>query len=262
MNLFDDENEIIEFFQLLGDEDVLLLNNKISTYKIFKYISETKQWKNWICSSGKADPPPDFYSDKYKLMMEVMRIDDHAFKNKKGKLVNPVNIKESELQAEIRKHANITDTTKVIVNAVTGLPTREDHNYDFYLKNFSRVINKHKENVELYKTNHKGYKLVFFLFDESSAYVEVDTKEIAQKGVKQGEPFIGRPHYFFLDKAFIDILKDCGADYVVWYTPFKHIDTHGIVPQLPKIVVIDIKKLNKLNCIETYDSDYIMSSEE
>ena len=262
MNLFDDENEIMEFFHLSGEADVLLLNNSFSTHKIFTHISESKHWKNWICSSGKDEPPPDYYSDKYKLMMEVMRVDDHAYKNKKGKLVNPVNIKESELQAEIRKHANITDTTKVIVNAVTGLPTREDHNYDFYVNNFTRVVYKHKENVDLYRKNHSGYKLIFFIFDESSAYVKVDTKELAKKGVEQGEPFVGFPHNFFLDRAFIDVIKECGADYVVWYTPFKHIDTHGVEPQLPKIVVIDVKKLSNPDYIEIYDSDYIMSSEE
>lgn len=262
MNLFDNENEIIEFFKMGGCEEVLFLNNNISTNKIFKYISKPKHWKNWICSSGKDEPPPDYYSDKYKLMMEVMRIDDHAFKNKKGKLVNPVNIRESEIQAEIRKHAKITGTTKIIVNAVSGLPTREDHNYDFYLKNFSRVINNHKESVELYRSNHKGYKLIFFLFDESSAYVRVDTKELADRGAKHGEMFIGDSHRFFLDKAFVDVIKECGADYVVWYTPFKYIDTHGVFPQLPKVIVIDVKNLDELNYIESYDPDYIMSCEE
>jgi hypothetical protein len=34
-------------------------------------------------------------------MMDVMRVDDHSFENKKGKLVNPTNSRESEIQAEL-----------------------------------------------------------------------------------------------------------------------------------------------------------------
>lgn len=42
--------------------------------------------------------PPDYYSDDLKLMMDVMRIDDHSHKNKKGKKVNHTYAWESQME--------------------------------------------------------------------------------------------------------------------------------------------------------------------
>ena len=49
-------------------------------------------------------------------MMEVMRIDDHAFVNEKGKIINPVNARESALQNEIKSNLpeHIRDTVTII----------------------------------------------------------------------------------------------------------------------------------------------------
>ena len=43
-------------------------------------------WKTWIDASSKNALPPDFYNNKFKLMMDVMRIDDHTFVDKNGNL--------------------------------------------------------------------------------------------------------------------------------------------------------------------------------
>ena len=90
-------------------------------------------------------PPPDFYNDKLKLMMDVMRIDDHAFESKNGKIVNPTNQRESVIQKQIRKSGlldSFPNVKNVIVTAVTDLTTDEDHNYKFYYSNFERVLMK------------------------------------------------------------------------------------------------------------------------
>ena len=43
----------------------------------FLSLKSERKFKNWINSSGKDALPPDFYSKKYKFMLEVMRTDDY-----------------------------------------------------------------------------------------------------------------------------------------------------------------------------------------
>lgn len=40
---------------------------------------------------------------------------------------------------------------ELIINAHTNLPTDEDHNYQYYYKNFTRVVEHHKKSIDLYK---------------------------------------------------------------------------------------------------------------
>ena len=134
MNFFDDESKIIECLQDVQLNKVFLSNDIAAVKEIFASIHDTEEWKLWSNSSGKSDPPPDFYNDKLKVMMDVMRIDDHAFENKNGKIVNPTNQQESMIQKEIRKSGmldNFPNVKDVMVTAVTDLPTAEDHNYKF-----------------------------------------------------------------------------------------------------------------------------------
>lgn len=105
-------------------------------------ISDKTNWENWINSSGKDDPPPDFYSDKYRIMMDVMRVDDHERTGNRGKLFNPVRQRERMLHKEITDKFGISPDSKVEIhiNAYTGLSSYEDHNYTLYKNNFRRVI--------------------------------------------------------------------------------------------------------------------------
>ena len=91
VNFFDYESKIIECLQGVQLNKVFLSNDIIAVKEVFTSIHDAEKWKLWSNSSGKSDPPPDFYNDKLKVMMDVMRIDDHAFENKNGKIVNPTN---------------------------------------------------------------------------------------------------------------------------------------------------------------------------
>ena len=101
MNLFDDENKIIEHFQRIQDKEVFFpkLDDKIES--LYKSIHELNEWTSWKYSAGKDDPPPDYYNENMSVMMDVMRVDDHAFLSKKGKVVNPTNAGESKLRKEL-----------------------------------------------------------------------------------------------------------------------------------------------------------------
>lgn len=238
----------------------LLLNDSVAVREIFASIHDPEEWKLWSDSSGKSDPPPDFYNDKLKLMMDVMRIDDHAFESKNGKIVNPTNQRESVIQKQIRKSGlldSFPNVKNVIVTAVTDLPTDEDHNYKFYYSNFERVLMKHNNQIDLYGKNHPGYKTIFLVLDESSAYFEMES--IMDNGVIKG-----KPHYWFWDNSFVNILKKLNIDYLIWYAPFKYYE----VPlgeeksDLPEVCVIDIKNINQNGSyLNSYDISKMKSVE-
>lgn len=257
MNYFDDERNIIENFQNVSTRETLLITHRQESKKIFESINNKRNWKYWTFSGNKSDPPPDFYSDKYKLMMDVMRVDDHTHKVK-GKLINETNAKESKIQNELKCNGlkDIFPNANFIVNAITDLPTEKDHSYLWYKESFARVLNEHNNKVELYKKNHLGYKIIFFVFDESSLYLEANEK-IDNK--KLGMEIKGRIHVFFEDEEFLNIIKNLDIDYLIWYAPYKYAESiYGLV-ELPKVVIYDLKNID----IETinYNENLMVSAE-
>ena len=264
MNFYDDERMIIEDFQMTSNDEVHFPFRSHGAVEVFKAVRNTRKWANWTYNAGKADPPPDFFSEKYQLMMQVMRIDDHAFVNEKGILINPVNMRESKLQKEIREKIKESqpdadlDSIKIVVNAVTDLPSNQDHNYQFYCANFQRALDKHIKKIPLYRSNHPDKKLVFFVCDESTAYVQVDDPEFAKRGPMEGEPFSAALVWHFMDKRFVDVFRNADIDYLIWYAPYKRF--WGASVQPPKVCVFDVKNYNYKHIVE-YPEELITSSE-
>lgn len=254
----EDEKNIIEDFQLLDFKEILLLSEADDVENILNTILDKEHWKLWTDSSGKADLPPDFFNDSLGLMMDVMRVDDHGFV-KRGKTINPTRAREHELEKEIQKSGIVEacHNAKLIINAVTNLPTNEDHNYSFYADNFSRTVKKHLSNIENYRRNHPGYKTVFFVYDESSMYFCVEKKG---RIIRKGEMFSGYPHLWFLDKRFTDVFISSEIDYLIWFTPYKYFDAINPPCELPRACIFDAKCLNEDTV--AYEAEYMMSCEE
>lgn len=275
MNFFDDEVKIIEKFQNVKTQEVFFPLQTENVISVFNTIYDKNNWGHWKNNSGKSDPPPDFFSEKYNVMMEVMRVDDHAHYNEKGVLINPVNQRESMIQKEIRQNFLSRDPKfdfsklNIIVNALSGLPTNEDHNYHFYYDNFKRVLKKHMDSIPLYKENHPNKKLIFFIFDESTGYLVTD-EQTAKKKLEAGEYFNADPVLHFLDKKFIDVFRNIDIDYLIWYAPYKMFygapiqlpdkTFYGVPIQFPKVCVFDVKKCCYENLVE-YPDNLIVSSE-
>ena len=70
MNLFDDENKIIEHFQRIQDKEVFFpkLDDKIES--LYKSIHELNEWTSWKYSAGKDDPPPDYYNENMSVIIQ------------------------------------------------------------------------------------------------------------------------------------------------------------------------------------------------
>lgn len=74
----------------------------------------------------------------------------------------------------------------------------------------------------------------------------------------------GKPHYWFWDNSFVNILKKLNIDYLIWYAPFKYYE----VPlgeeksDLPEVCVIDIKNINQNGSyLNSYDISKMKSVE-
>lgn len=239
MSNFDDEEKIIDWLHMNCVRVAAITGMDDSAETILETIVNPDKWWLWTNSAGKGDPPPDFYCSDEQIMMEVMRIDDHTFVGKKGGVVNETAARESQIQRKLRQL--FPNTNNIIVNAVTDLPGREDHNYARYLESIKRVTAQHIKHIELYRKNHPGYKLVFFIFDESSAYIKTSNQELIQKGIKEGQHVEGRKHFFFKDKALLETLRDVDVDYLLWFAPFKHFFNVDESKQLPSVCFYDLK---------------------
>ena len=242
------ETDIIENMQLLyvaGVQRIALLPSPTPELEsIVNMVCNQKEWEKWYDSSGKSDPPPDFYSDEFKLMMDVMRVNDHEQRGKKGKLHNPSMAHERDMYRELEQAGIIEQfpDAKVFLTGDTQLPTYEDHNYDLYLKCFRRVVLKHIDSIPLYQKNHPGYKVIFLVFDESSAYFETNEPVDPMKRIRKGDGMAGQPQYFFLDEAFLDVFIQKGIDYLFWFAPYKMFENITPPLELPSLCVYDLSK--------------------
>ena len=262
MNLFDKEEKIISFLHYVSKKEIQFYPKNLKYNIKIKSIINKKSWGDCINSSGKSEPPPEFYNPKEKIMMDIMRIDDHAFINKNGKIINYHNQRESKLRRKIISMnpslKNASDQGRLIINPiVSDIPVDMDHNYKFYINNAKRIVKKHIDKVENYKKQHRGYQLVFLVFDESSPYIEkINESDILDA---PGQIIKAYPHLWWADKNIMNILKESNVDYVIWFTPFKHFDSLEKV-ELPKVVIFDVKKypyeklkeynLNKMESLE------------
>lgn len=198
------------------------------------YAGDMKMWSN---TSGKADKTPDFFSAEYGTMMEVMRVDDHAYVNEKGKVVNPAASADSIKFKELVDNGFLEDypNAGVAINSDTGLPTLEDHNYQRYKSNFKRVVGEHISKIPTYRKNHPECKfLTFLIMDESGGYFEVET--VPDKFEKD-MPCFGRPHIWIIDKAFTEVFTKTDVDCVIWFSPYKHAESRFVPGGLPMVSV-------------------------
>ena len=260
MNYFDKEERIINFFQTLKRHEVYIYPKNIKTFKLYKLIHSKKLWKNWINTSGKSDPPPDYYNNSNKMMIDVMRIDDHSFVNDTGNTINLHNRRESEIISELSKKnpalKEAADEGRILIIPDSGLRGDQDHNYDYYVHNFKRVIGKHIEKIPLYQQYHPDFKTIFFVFDESSPYmVSLDGK----RPTEVGELFYADPHFWWADANMLNVLKNSKVDYLIWFSPFKHFDSVEKF-EMCKAIIYDLSRFEFENLV-IYNAKDMFSAE-
>lgn len=263
MKTSDNEDYLLEQFRLLDNSEIFILGNIFRCKRLLLSLRNYFRRKKWINSSAKNAPPPDFYNDKTKMMMEVMKIDDHAFIDSRGKIQNPTAKKEKELLKSYFGKDYKTDRNDLscYVVASSGLPTKEDHDYQKYFTNFQRVFENHNSKIPKYKENHPGYKIIFFVYDESSAYCECINSKDASLMPEIGRVIKVNPHYPFFDRKFMDIIIKSNVDYVIWFMPWKLIRmTYKRNLSFPKCAIIEKGNIVEKKLID-YKENLMVSAE-
>ena len=222
---FDNEKGAIFALQTVDTEHVFLMSKNPTKMKelarTFLSIRNEEQWRNgWVFTSDDGTSP-DYYSTQYGLMMEHMRIDDCERHDGK-KTINPQKARDGKLMKELKDTIGLPqgEDAMVLINGITSLPSEEDHNYKLYVEGFDRVVNKHIAQIPTYRRNHPGSKLIFLLFDSSTAYVEIATQERG-RDLLVNDVFLGRPHAWWRDRRLVKVFEGADIDYVIWFTPFK-----------------------------------------
>ena len=255
----DNEIDIIEQLQNLNNSEICFPIESEKAVSVLNKIKAKKNWAKWVDNSKNTNNPPDFYCDNFKLMMDIMRVNDAERFNRRGKFYNPSMRHERDIYNEIERSGLLAaaPNAKVTINGNTGLPTEEDHNFALYSNNYKRVISEHIDSISSYKQNHPGYEIIFVVFDESTAYFEkrnqTDDTSIVEQSV------LGRPHLFFIDEELLKCFYDKGIDYLLWLTPYKLLKTsQGFFP-LPQLTVYDLHKPRPSTI--NYDLNKMRSSE-
>ncbi len=255
---FDNEDNILAYYRD-PDNRPLAFPQSDDIWKIFQSTNDEELWKTWKNSSSKSDLPPDFYNDDLELMMEVMRFDDQATNSGK---THATKAKENQMLEQLRDLGVKEDFPKlkqILLLGNSDLSTDEDHNFARYRDNFARVVLKHAMKAEQYRKNHPGYKLIFFVFDETSGvYFERgrQKKSILVKGTN----LLARTHMYWADSVLVNTITKSQADYLIWFKPHNSFETpDGINDDLPKIMIYDIK--NMRISTDNYSVENMISSE-
>lgn len=212
-NSLDIEAEQLDFVRTgFRSEECALIPEDEETESILNIVLDEAGWED---RSGKDVPPPDFINHGQHDMLEAMRVDDHERPGDKMGFVNPSRAHESELirqyEHEFREMLDMaTDDARLTIIGKTSLPTVEDHDYGMYLDGFRRIVEKHARHADSYRDNYPGYKLVFYVFDETTGYLE--SAESIKNEIHEGDCLRGQPHYFFADAAFLDVIRSSKAD--------------------------------------------------
>lgn len=261
LNRYDKEERIINDFQNLKIKEISMFPLNFKNLRLYRCIHNKRKWTKWIDTSAKNELPPDFYNDNLKLMMDVMRIDDHAYVDEKGRVINRHNERESKLIEELisknEMFKEIAEKGNLFINPDSGLRGYEDHNYNFYVNNFKRVVSKHIKKINKYKKNHPGFKTIFFIFDESSPYMKLIDYEAPQK---PGDLMHGDLHQWWRDSNMLNVIKDSNVDYLIWMTPYKLFNSIEKV-RYPLAMIYEVSKID-FNNLMRYEIDELVSMEQ
>lgn len=237
------EKEIIESLHDEGMVNCLLCNQTAFEKRIGSAIF--KSWKKWIDTSAHNAPPPDFFSDKLKMMFDVTTIYDSEVPSNKrpDKMWNPVLSRERNEEHKARDFIRALgiDSSEMYIFCncdEDGFAYDAKHTYKNYLNMANRVISKHTGKLALYNENHPGYKSGLLIYDCTEAYLEVDS--ITELNIEDGLVKARKPHYPWLDSAFIKPILETSLDFLIWYMPYKA-HSNPIQPiEYPMSVIVDL----------------------
>lgn len=240
---FKDEREIVDYAMQLEDAEICFFPTESDlAHRVLMSLRG---------SSLTHRECPDFEDFPHSLLLEAMQVDDHPRPGRK----DATRAREGSVLRELRE-AGLTEmfpNASLIANVNTGLPTDKDHNYQAYLTQFETVVSGHSRKVTDYRATRPSFDLGFLIFDESTGYIET-------LGAF-GPDHQGRPHVWFADSAFAEIIQAAGIDCVAWLTPYKVIRAgEGKQYPLPRLTIVDVSLIDDKSLVP-YDANRMKSAD-
>lgn len=224
-DIYQDEKVLLDSIAETTQDEVRFFTESKKEIELFNSF---KKVTNWIDNSKNTNDPPDFLNYSNKIMMDFMIINNYIITSKSGKTKN-LPAKDGDKKAkEIKNHfPHLFDTpTNVIFDFEDTL--KPDINQ--YLNNIKRVVNSHKKQIPKYKSNHPECKSLCFGICDTSEN-ELFIADVNTKERKSTHPcdFI----------EIIEIIKNCGADFVLWFSPYISPPNGSTI----KLLVIDVSNI-------------------
>lgn len=236
----DDETDAINFIMSgLDHYNVLKYNGNSFNKKIFRCVKNLNKFTE---NNGHDALPPDFYSDEFSCMFDVMRINDSEIK----KSYNPVKIRERQIEKEI-KESGILDAigsnSTIFINADGD---DSEHTLENYIKNSNRVMSEHIKKIGIWKSEHPNIKYKgLLIFDETESYFEgyvqhIDADRYAFAWAADKPLVLHKP---WMDATFVKKAYDSDLDFIIWFCPYK---SHGTLWEqthynYPDLVILDTR---------------------
>lgn len=234
----DKEEDIIGYLTCeLKEATPLLYNGNSFNKKVLRWIKNIEVFKN---NSGHDALPPDFYSDKFSCMFDIMRIND----SEKKKTYNPVKIRERVIEKELKDAGVLQPHMKLIVNSESD--DLQEHTYEQYKNNCGRVLKQHIAKIDIWEKEHPTIQYKGLLVcDETECYFEDKAAYMEDRSFTfGGSKNILELHKPWVDSNFVEKVYDSKLDFVIWFSPYK---PHSILLQkykmiYPSVVILDTRE--------------------
>ena len=185
-------------------------------------------WDGWTDSSRKSDPPPDFYNESGRLMMEVMRVSHEQYVDEKG---HPHDPSAASVSAFIRDISDLDGPgVEQFFECNTVIEARNDTDrprfcgYPQYLESFSRVVGAHISRIPNYRKNHPGFRLIFLIYDESGPFRVMGGNGDSEDSTVYYDPIF--------DERIQKTLREADIDLVIWFCPYMVLPEGPVVPPI------------------------------
>lgn len=196
----------------------------------------------WIDASEITGFTPDFYSDRYPLMADVMQVTECTHYVQSGKKLRLINPALAEEMQQIYQRAKAGVYGQLDGLAIGTAAPSHDRNYQFWLDEFIRVTQKHNEYIPQYRQNHPEFQTAFFIYDDSLSY------SVFHKPPSRWRRYrcFGL-HKWWRDKAFIDAIWSLDCEYVIWFAIGK-----GWLGERYQMFIANTAK-RKPRCLKAYN---------
>lgn len=244
MAIFESEEDLLNKYRLISSSEIGYCGNPFCCSRIERLTRSIFYRKSWKNNSLETNLPPDYINEKHHFMMEVMLVDDCIGKVKGKHVPNTFERTNKYLENYLGKGYKKKINSTLFFNA----DTRDNiiYNYEGYRKNFAKVVGAHSEKRNEYFANHpKCRKLIFLIFDYSNPYFQYNSKDDKLKHQRKNENFKCKPHNWYADKYFLDIIKKTNADYIIWVGWNKLLLNGNKVIKQPRVCIYHIKSIKR-----------------